>query len=107
MTKKKQQISSLKTLYLAIIVLLPIYAAFALQFVPREHEGDYAGGQGWPFLVCGPVDQVSDVGLLLANASIIFSAIYILVLGSAMLRFRLLGQAADGTPLKKTKRKKS
>ena len=108
MTKKKKtpELPTLKSIYLILIVMLPIYAAFAVQFVPREHNGDPSGGQGWPFMVCDQVDEASDIGLLLLNASIIFFSVYILVLLSAVLRFHFLGQGADGTPIKK-KRKTS
>ncbi len=102
--KAKQQISNRKIIYAVLIAMLPIYAAFAVQFVPRAHHGTY-DGMGWPFLVCGPVDSLADIGLLLANASIIISAIYILVLLSAAIRFKYFNQAADGTPLKKSKKK--
>lgn len=107
MPKKKPQISTLKSVYLALIVLLPMYAGFAVQFVPREHHGDPSGGQGWPFIVCEQVDEAGDIGLLLINASIIFFSIYILVLLSSVLRYRYLGQAPDGSKIKKPSRKKS
>ncbi len=86
--------------------MLPIYAAFALQFVPRVHEGDPTGGQGWPILVCDQVDEVGDIATLLLNASIIVAAVYILVIASAVIRLKFLGQAPDGTPVKRPKKKR-
>ena len=104
MPKKKQPISTLKTVYLITIVLLPVYAGFAVQFVPRAHHGDPSGAQGWPFLVCDKVDELTDIGLLLINASIIFSSIYLLVLISAILRYHFMGQDAAGNKLKKPRK---
>ena len=106
MAKSKKKISNVKLVYLLVIMILPIYASFAIQFVPRWHQGGY-NGQGWPFIVCGPINQFTDVGLLLINASLITSAIYGLVILSAVVRRNFFHQAADGSRIKTISSKNS
>lgn len=105
-SKKIEHRSTAKIVYSILILFLPIYAAFAVQFVPREHHGIPGEGQGWPFIVCEQVNEVGDIATLLLNATIIFTSIYLLVLASAVVRYKYFNQAPDGTPVMKRKKTK-